>query len=112
MADISHYCELLEEASIDSRLFWFDLGVTYLSILRQYEKAVGAFKWNGNLNLQRCDNWLYKDYYLWYARALHALGNHEREDEIFKIASECFSDDECQREILYDQAICFVSQDA
>ena len=109
MQEIIQYCNLLEASEIKSRLFWFDLGVSYFSLLKQYDKAVNAFAQIEEINTERDNKWLYKDFYIWYGQALHYAGEHNKEKEIFKQGLSFFSDNSFKTEILFNQSICAVS---
>src|SRR4030043_1619635 len=67
--DIIRYCDLLEKTEINSRLLWFDLGVTYYDILKQNDKAIGAFEKVMKIGAERGDNWEYELFYDWHGRA-------------------------------------------
>jgi tetratricopeptide (TPR) repeat protein len=92
LEDIIHYCNLLEESEIESRLMWFDLAVTNMDLLRRYEKAVIAFKKIEAINLTRGGYWDYLLYCWYYGKALHEVGNHKKEEEIFDSGLENFGD--------------------
>ena len=104
--DIIRYCDLLEKTEINSRLLWFDLGVTYYDILKQNDKAIGAFEKVMKIGAERGDNWEYELFYDWYGRALHKDGNHEKEEEIYQIGLNFFPNSPA---ILYRQAVCALS---
>jgi tetratricopeptide (TPR) repeat protein len=104
--DITRYCGLLEESGINTRLLWFDLGVTYCAFAHQYEKAVAAFDKVIEINLERSSDWKFKLFYTQYGLALHKVGNHKKEKEIYNIGLSFFPDD---KQILYNQAICELS---
>lgn len=84
LPDIIRYCNLLEETGIESRLMWFDLGVTYYDFAHNYAKAVKAFEEVEKINLERGDEWDYELYYEWYGKALREIGNQEKEKEILE----------------------------
>jgi TolB-like protein/Tfp pilus assembly protein PilF len=81
-SDIIRYCRQFEEAGIESRLLWFDLGVTYTNFTDQYEKAVVAFDKVMQMSLKRGSYWKYERYYHEYSWALHKTGQHDKEKEI------------------------------
>jgi len=81
-SDIIRSCRQFEEAGIDSRLLWFDLGVTYASFTDLYEKALVAFDKVMQMSLERGSNWKYERYYHEYSWALHKTGQHVKEKEI------------------------------
>jgi TolB-like protein len=51
--DIIRYCNLLEKSGIESRLLWFDLGVTYYSFAEMYNKSLEAFEKVEEISLER-----------------------------------------------------------
>ena len=106
-SDIIRYCRQFEEAGIESRLLWFDLGVTYTGFTDQYEKAVAAFDKVMQMSLERGSYWKYERYYQEYSWALHKTGQHDKEKEIRDIGLSINPDN-----IWYIgfQAICDVSQ--
>jgi len=68
--DIIRYCSLLEKSGIESRFLWFDLGTTYYSFLKMYDKAVEAFEKVEEISLERGSDWKYDRYYRYYCEAL------------------------------------------
>jgi len=80
--NIRKYCNLLEKSGINSRFFWYDLGVTYQTVLIEYDKAVLAFEKVDELNRQWGNDWNYLPYYNNYSKALSLAG---RPEEVFKI---------------------------
>ena len=85
LPEITRYCRQFEESGIQSRLLWFDLGTTYVNYTEQYDKAVEAFDRVMELNVERGGNWKYDRFYAEYAYALHLIGQHEKEKEIFEL---------------------------
>ncbi|MBN2863320.1 MAG: hypothetical protein JXN62_09180 [Bacteroidales bacterium] len=68
--DIIKYCNLLEKSGIESRLLWFDLGVTWYSFSEMYDKAVKAFEKVEEISLERGSDWKYDRYYSAFCEAL------------------------------------------
>jgi len=101
--EIARYCNLLEESGLESRLLWFDLGTTFYYMLKQYEKAVKAFEKVEEISLDRGGDWKNELFYDWYGKALHELGNHEKEKEIFEIGLQFFP---TSYNIIFNQVIC------
>jgi tetratricopeptide (TPR) repeat protein len=99
---------LLEESGIESRLLWFDLGVTYGDFARHYEKAVKAFEEVEKISLERDDDWKYSEFYFYNGKALHNAGKHEKEKEILEIGRRLFPDRDA---LIQRQIICALSQD-
>jgi len=83
--DIIRYGRQFEEMGIESRLLWFDLGVTYTNFTYLYEKAVAAFDKVMKMSLERGGYWEYERFYQEYGYALHKTGQHEKEKEIYDI---------------------------
>jgi len=104
--DIIRYGRQFEETGIESRLLWFDLGVTYTNFTDQYEKAVVAFDKVMQISLERGSYWEYERYYHEFSWALHKTGQHDKEKEIRDIGLSINPDN-----IWYIgyQAICDVS---
>ncbi|KPK83207.1 MAG: hypothetical protein AMS27_13265 [Bacteroides sp. SM23_62_1] len=90
LQDIIRYLNLLEKSDIESRLLWFDLGVTYYDFPKQYEKAVEAFEKVEEISLERGGDWEYILFYDWYGRALHEAGKYEKEKEIYETGLRLF----------------------
>jgi tetratricopeptide (TPR) repeat protein len=107
MQNISRYCDLLAESGINTRLFWSDLGTTYVDFLHQYEKAIVAFEKVIEINMERGNSWEFDIYYARYGLALHKVGNHEKEKEIYDIGLSLIPN---SIEISYRQIICALSQ--
>jgi tetratricopeptide (TPR) repeat protein len=106
LQDIIRYCNLLEKSGIESRLLWFDLGVTYQGFPQQYEKAVEAFEKVEEISLERGGDWEYELYYDWYLYTLHKVGKHDKEKEISEIGLKFFPD---SWRIIWNQAVCALS---
>jgi tetratricopeptide (TPR) repeat protein len=106
MQDITRYCDLMAESGINTRLLWFDLGVTYIDFLQQYEKAIEAFEKVIKINLERGSDWKFDFFYARFGLALHKVGNHEKEKEIYDIGLSFFPN---SIEISYRQIICALS---
>ncbi|TFH38383.1 MAG: hypothetical protein E4G95_03695 [Bacteroidia bacterium] len=100
--EIKRYCSLLEEAEIESRLFWFDLGITYSSMLMDYEKAVRAFEVIDEIDTQRERPWEYIRYYHEYGRALIKVGNYIKAQEVFESGLNFASTNLWQREMYFN----------
>jgi len=80
--EIARYCDMLSRNNSRSRLFWLDLGVTYYSILQEYEKSLHAFEKVAEFNLGRKQSWKYVAYYRHYTEALRKAGYHDKAKEI------------------------------
>jgi len=110
LSDIYRYCNLLEESGINSRLLWFDIGVTYTDFYcddpPQIEKAVEAFEKVMEISLERGGYWEYELYYSWYGKALHDAGEYEKEKGIYEIGQRIFPE---SGYILFRQAVCALS---
>jgi len=110
MQDIIHYCNLLEESGIDSRLLWYDLGVTYNSFIKDYDKAIGAFERVEEMSLERGTPWKYQTFYIGYGRTLHNAGNHVKEKEIYETGLNLFPRNIFKREIFYNMVLCALTR--
>jgi tetratricopeptide (TPR) repeat protein len=101
---------LLEESGINSRLLWYDIGITYQDWYcdnpPQIKKAIEAFEKVMEISLERGGYWEYELYYSNYGRALHKAGEHEKEKGIYEIGQSVFP--ECGS-ILFRQAVCALS---
>ncbi len=110
LPDIIKYCDLLEKSGIESRLLWFDLGVTNGAFTKQYDKAIKAFEKVEEISLEMGGLWEYEDFYYRYGQALHDAGKHEKEKEIFELGLRLFPNNINKRDILWHQAICALSR--
>ncbi|MBN2632470.1 MAG: hypothetical protein JXR66_02865, partial [Bacteroidales bacterium] len=81
--DMLKYCNLLEKTGMESRILWFDLGITYIDFFRQYDKATDAFVRVEEINRERGNEWKYDRYYNEYCEALLLAG---RPGEVKRIA--------------------------
>jgi TolB-like protein len=110
LSDVYQYCNLLEEAGLNSRLLWYDIGLTYISFYcdnpPQIEKAIKAFEKVMEISLERGDYWKYEGYYQNYGLALHKAGQHEKEKGIYQIGLSVFPE---SYYILFRQAVCALS---
>jgi len=103
--ELKRYCNLLGEAEIESRLFWFDLGTTYSSILKDYEKAVRAFGVIDEIDTQRERPWEYIRYYHEYGKALIKVGNYIKAQEVFESGLNFAATNYWQREMYFNLII-------
>jgi len=108
LQDVNRYCDLLAGSGINTRLFWSDLGVTYIDFLRQYEKAVAACEKVMELNLERGGEWKFTLFWDRFIIALHKSGNHQREKEISDIALSYIPNN--SNWIYYRMIVCNLSQ--
>ena len=106
LQDKTRYLNLLEKAGIQSRLIWYDLGAGYNRIW-QYEKAVEAFEKVEEISLERVGDWKYELFYNEYGEALHKVGKHEKEKEIYKIGLRIYPN---SYYITWNQVVCALSQ--
>ena len=104
--DIIKSCDVLEFSESRSRYFWWDLGVTYESC-DVFDKAVKAFEKVEEITKEWGEEWKYADYYWRYGWALHNVGLHDKEAEIYKKGLNLFPDNIY---ILGYQLICPVSR--
>ena len=100
LQEILRYCKLLEDDRPESRLIWFDLGVTYNDYAHDYEKAERAFQVIEEINNERGYNWEYKDYYRYYGITLNQAGKYKKAKEIFEIGLS-FSEDNSWKKVMY-----------
>jgi TolB-like protein len=107
MEEIVRYCDLLAQSGINTRFFLFDLGVTYQAWPRQYEKAVAAFDKLMEINRERSTDWKFEGFYDSYADALHKLGKHEQEKELYVIGNRIFPE---SISIMHRQCVCLLSE--
>ncbi len=105
--DIQKYCDLISKYNFNSRLRLFDIGSSYSDFLQQYDKAVEIFKKVQEISSAWGQKWEYLEYYDWFGRAYHKIGNHKEEDEVYKTALKISPNDSA---ILVDRCVCAVSQ--
>jgi len=79
---ILKYCDLLSRSDNRSRFIWYDLGVTYGSMIKEYEKSILAFEKVEEIDREKGQNWNYLPYYRWYIRSLHEAGMYKKAQEI------------------------------
>ena len=101
--DVLKFCALLEKSDIKSRYYWHDIGVTYLSGFKMWEKAVKAFEKIETISSDWGEDWQFSDYYHNYGSACHQLGNHDKEAEIYEKGIKYFPDNPWY---YFDQAVC------
>ncbi len=103
--ELKRYLNLLVEAEIESRLFWYDLGVTYYSMLKDYEKAVKAFEAIEEIDKKRGSSWEYLRYYHEYGRSLTKIGNLTKAEEVFESGLNFAYNNIWQREMYFNLII-------
>jgi tetratricopeptide (TPR) repeat protein len=106
LSDILRYTYMLQGSGIQSRWLWYDLGTTYCNFLQQYEKAINAFEKVMAISHDRGGYWKHMTFYINYSKALHKVGKHKEEKDIYRIYQNLFPDNE---EILGNMATCFLS---
>jgi tetratricopeptide (TPR) repeat protein len=107
ISDIDRYCDLLGESGINTRLLWFDLGVTYMDMVRQYVKATEAFERVMEISKEKGE-WKFLLFYDRFAEVLHKLGNHDREREICNIGLRILPEN--SNYMFYRMAVCALSR--
>lgn len=105
--ELRNICNRLKRIETDSRFFWYDLGVTQMSFLDDFQDAVNAFSRVQEISKERNDPWIYLNFYRSYAEALHANGDHDKEAEINRMGSQLFPDDNILK---FSDAICAISR--
>lgn len=106
-SDIYRSCTQLEKSGINSRFFWYDLGVTYASFLDDNDKAIMAYEKVMELSQDWGGYWEYDDFYRNYGAALHKAGKHEEERRINEMGLEMNPDNGW---IIFNQTVCDVTQ--
>jgi tetratricopeptide (TPR) repeat protein len=106
-SDIQKYCDLISNYDFNSRLLLFDLGVNYHDFLNQYEKAVEIFEEIQKVSSAWGKEWEYSEYYAWFGSAYHKIGNHKKEQKIYKTGLRISPTDSA---ILLNRCVCAVSQ--
>ncbi len=106
LSEILRYTYMLEGSGIQSRWLWYDIGTTYCNLLQQYDKAIYAFKKVMAISHDRGGYWKHMSFYIPYSKALHKVGKHKEEKDIYKIYQNLFPDNE---EILANMVTCFLS---
>lgn len=106
LSDILRYTYMLQGSGIQSRWLWYDLGTTYCNFLQQYEKAINAFEKVMAISHDRGGYWKHMTFYINYSKALHKVGKHKEEKDIYRIYQNLFPDNE---EILENMVTCFLS---
>jgi tetratricopeptide (TPR) repeat protein len=102
---VLYYNDLLAQADIKSRAFWFDVGYNYYA-LQQNQKAVEAFKKVETISSEWSGDWKFRDYYIYFGNACHNFGIHDKEAKVYETGLKLFPDDEG---IIYCQARCAIA---
>jgi tetratricopeptide (TPR) repeat protein len=100
------YLEQILENESQSRTITWQIGDEHRKI-GQLEKAAGYFEKAFEIDLQWGGGWQWPWFYITPGWVYHELGNHEREWEIYEMGLSAIPDN---REIIYQQAICALSQ--
>jgi len=108
LQDVIRYCDLLALSGINTRLMWYDLGITYCDFPRQYDKAIAAFEKVMEINSENATDWKFEGFWDRYLMALHRTGNHEREKEVAEIGLNAIPAK--SNWIYFHQAICALSR--
>lgn len=107
VSKVRESCDHLKRMDTDSRFFWYDMGLTQMSFLNEYQDAVNAFTRVEEISKERKDTWKYPSFYLYYTEALHKNGEHDKEAEVSQLGQRLFPD---QIMLIYNEAICAVSR--
>jgi tetratricopeptide (TPR) repeat protein len=103
---VLYYNDLLAQSDLKSRLFWFDIGYNYIT-LDQIPKAVIAFEKVETISSEWGGNWKFIDYYIYYGKACHIAGIHDKEAMVYETGLKLSPDN---MEIMYNQAICAIAK--
>jgi TolB-like protein len=104
--EVRRSCTRLQQTGTDSRFFWYDLGITQLGFLEDYDNAVKSFDRVKKISEERGGPWKYSPYYGYYTEALHKAGNHIKEKEINKLGKSIFPR---SGTLLFNEGICIAS---
>jgi tetratricopeptide (TPR) repeat protein len=104
--EILTYLNALESSNIKSRLYWFDIGITYASE-EIYDKAVKPFEKIESISSEWGVDWKFLQYYTWFGLACHHTGDHKKEAKIFETGLNLFPDNPW---LIFGQAKCAISQ--
>jgi len=104
--DIVRDLRLMEDAGIISRLYWFDIGVTYANFLGDFDKALEAYEKVEQLSKEWGGAWKYDLFYNSYSWALFQTGKHEKGKEIRETGLQLNSDNTW---LIFHQAIADLS---
>jgi tetratricopeptide (TPR) repeat protein len=105
--EVRRICDQLKQLDTDSRLFWFDLGITQFSFLEDYQDAVNSFARVEKISKERKDPWKFPSFYDFYVQALHKNGEHVKEGEVSQLGQQLFPDN---NGLIFNEAICAVSR--
>lgn len=105
--EVRNSCERLMQIDTDSRLFWYDLGVTQLYFLKEYQDAVNSFARVEEISNARGDPWIYPSFYGSYVEALHKNGDHDKEAEVSRLGLQLFPD---YNTLIFNDGICAISR--
>ncbi len=105
LQEILRYCRIIEEGNPESRLIWFDLGVTYMGFARDYEKAERAFQEIEEISNGMGNYWKYKNYYQRYGEVLIEMGKYGKAKEMFELGLSFSTDNFWKREMYYQLSI-------
>ncbi|TAL78270.1 MAG: hypothetical protein EPN88_02270 [Bacteroidetes bacterium] len=104
--EILTYLNALENSGIKSRLYWFDIGITYASE-EIYDKAVKPFEKIESISSEWGADWKFLQYYSWFGFTLHQTGDHKKEARVFETGLKLFPDNPW---LLFGQSRCAISQ--
>jgi len=107
LEDVTRFCDLLVKTGLNTRLFWWDIGITYHDFSRDNEKAASAFEKVMEINREMGSDWKIESFYTIYGSTLHKIGKHEEEMNIYDIGLNVFQDNSA---ILARRIICLFSQ--
>jgi len=107
ITEVRESCTRLQQTETDSRFFWYDLGLTQLLYLQDYDHAVRSFQKVEEISEERGGPWKYSPYYRYYTMALHEAGNHGKEKEINTLGQRLFPTPGI---IMFNDAVCAASR--
>ncbi len=100
------YLELFLEDNPQNRIMWYLQGTNYNDI-HQFEKAIQCFEKSLEISKQWGGGSMWVPFYINPGWLYHEYGNHNRENEIYKLGLSVMPD---HPRIIYHQAICALSQ--
>ena len=86
------YANSIEKSEIKSRYILFDVGLAFWGH-EKFTKAVNMFKKVEKINLDRGEDWKFRDYYIYFASACHRTDNLDKEANVIETGLKLFPDD-------------------
>ncbi len=106
LAKLHRQLASLESSGIESRLFWFDLGLTHHQFTGNLDQALEDLEKVAQISESREDPWGFAFYYHIHGRMLCELGRYQEGERMFHRTLELLPEESLSKALFYFWAVC------